>query len=90
MAKLSSTRLTKKATYGEAIVWIAFNDETANRTDPTLVEGSISALLVADLFDVDPRRVAQDVIEVRAQEDANEAAQNADSVGFQDFAPQYR
>lgn len=51
----------KRASYREAILWIADNDEPTSK-DVSEVADMISVLLIADLFAVEPRRVARDVI----------------------------
>jgi hypothetical protein len=53
----------KRASYRHAISWIAENDDTDWLGDNEAGEGihSVSALLVADLFDVHPDKVARDL-----------------------------
>lgn len=50
----------KRASYREAIRWIADNDDTQwlNDDEPMF---SVTAALVADLFDVDTDRVTKDL-----------------------------
>lgn len=54
----------KRPSYRESIVWIACNDETAEM-DPTAISEGVTTLLVADLFGVEPERVAGEVIAER-------------------------
>jgi hypothetical protein len=58
----------KRASYREAVRWIAFNDEPSE-TDAESIEGYISTLLIADIFDVDPSKVAKDVLKERNKHD---------------------
>ena len=54
----------KRASYRAAIFWIANNDDTDwVRADPESALGcpSVTASLVADLFEVDTERVRRDV-----------------------------
>lgn len=57
----------KRASYRAAVEWIAMNDEPS-QTEPRDVAGYISTCLIADLFGVEPSRVARDVIRVRIKE----------------------
>jgi hypothetical protein len=57
--------MKKRASYRFGIAWIALNDETGE-TDVEQVKGFISVLLLADLFDVPPEKVAADVLKFRA------------------------
>ena len=61
----------KRASYREAIQWVADNDGSgdAERLDLEEVSYLVSSLLVADLFGVDPERVGRDVIRKRKQLD---------------------
>jgi hypothetical protein len=54
----------KRASYRFAVEWIALNDD-AVEMDSEEVAASISVALVADLFGVDPEKVAADVIRFR-------------------------
>jgi hypothetical protein len=54
----------KRASYNHAIVWIALNDD-AECTDAAIVAGYMSTVLVADLFDVAAKRVADDIVRYR-------------------------
>jgi hypothetical protein len=54
----------KRASYRTAVQWIADNDEPTI-TDPAEMDGLISVLLVADLFEVESSKVAADVIALR-------------------------
>lgn len=62
----------RRPTYGSAVLWIALNDETAE-TDAERIAQLISVVLVADIFGVEPERVARDVLERRAAELAAES-----------------
>ena len=57
----------KRASYRVGVYWIAINDEPLDG-DPASVAGYISTLLLADLFGVDPQRVAKDVLRQRQKE----------------------
>jgi hypothetical protein len=61
----------KRASYRNAVAWIALNDETTE-IDPQEIRGFISVVLVADLFDVDALKVASDVVRYRMKQ-CNEA-----------------
>lgn len=50
----------KRASYREAIAWLAYNDDTEWLKDTDPVE-SVSTALVADLFGVDVERVTKDL-----------------------------
>ena len=54
----------KRASYREGVYWIARNDEPTEG-DAATIAGLISTLLLADLFHVDPERVARDVLRER-------------------------
>ena len=54
----------KRRGYRFGVTWIADNDDPSE-LDPEVVAGFISALLLADLFGVEPERVAADVIKAR-------------------------
>lgn len=51
----------KRASYRHAVEWIASNDDVT-RMDAAGIAGQISVVLVADIFDVSPERVAGDVV----------------------------
>jgi hypothetical protein len=57
----------KRASYRKAVEWIALNDETAVSEDVDTIAGYISTLLAADLFDIEPERVAKDVLRYRKE-----------------------
>lgn len=50
----------KRASYREAIQWLAYNDDTQWLSDSDPIE-SVSTALVADLFGVDVERVTKDL-----------------------------
>jgi len=54
----------KRASYREGVAWIATNDEP-EESDPEIVQGFISTLLLADLFGVPEEKVAADVLKAR-------------------------
>lgn len=59
----------KRASYRDGVYWIAMNDEPGEE-DQVVIAGFISTLLLADLFGVDPQRVARDVLRLRRKEGA--------------------
>lgn len=59
----------RRASYRAGIAWIAANDEPGD-LEAASVGDSVSVLLLADLFHVDPARVARDVVRARAREEA--------------------
>jgi len=63
----------KRASYREAVQWIADNDEPEDR-DVEAIAGYVSTLLIADLFDVEPERIARDVAKYRARKPPREPA----------------
>jgi hypothetical protein len=54
----------KRASYRFGVGWIALNDETAE-TDVEEIKGQVSVLLLADLFEVEPAKVAADIVDFR-------------------------
>jgi hypothetical protein len=54
--------------YAYAVGWIALNDESGTDEEPEALEGYISVLLVADIYDKPPRQVALDVYNSRSVE----------------------
>lgn len=72
----------KRASYRAAIEWIAMNDSAADDTaadDQVEAERNaayyVSSVLIADLFGVAPERIGADVMRVRRQEAAAQAAE---------------
>lgn len=57
----------KRAGYRHAVQWIALNDGAgdADATNVNAVRSQISVLLIADIFEVEPVRVAEDVVKYR-------------------------
>lgn len=57
----------KRASYRDAIDWIAQNDSGAddNAMDPMVVQELITSVLIADLFDVPTLKVGNDVVKRR-------------------------
>ncbi len=62
----------KRASYRDAINWIAYNDDTT-WLDDVLGDGkicpSVTASLVADLFDVTPEKLIKDLRRAMFQRD---------------------
>jgi hypothetical protein len=56
--------ITRKPSYGDAVLWLAANDETAMH-DANEIDGLTTVLLAADLFGVDPHRLAVDIVRAR-------------------------
>lgn len=58
-----------RASYREAIDWIARNDSAADDSanDPRIVQHLITAVLIADIFCVDYGRVGRDIVRRRAK-----------------------
>jgi hypothetical protein len=54
----------RRPTYRDGVEWVAFNDEPGDLAVED-VAGYLSTILVADLFGVDRRKVAADVVLVR-------------------------
>lgn len=54
----------KRASYRDGIFWLAVNDEPGEE-DPEEIAAFITTILLADLFDVDPKKVAKDVLTYR-------------------------
>lgn len=57
----------KRASYREAIEWVACNDSAADdgNDDPQTVSELVSSHLVADIFAVDVLKVGTDVVRFR-------------------------
>jgi len=58
----------KRASYRHAVEWIALNDEAAIMDVGDIADG-VSTLLIADIFDVPPEKVAKDILKVRERDD---------------------
>jgi len=56
----------RRASYRYGVEWLAENDETS-ATDPDEIASFVTTLLLADLFGVEPARVARDVLRKRKQ-----------------------
>ena len=54
----------RRASYRAGVEWIAANDEPLG-LDPESIAGYISTMLLADLFGVEPARVATDILRKR-------------------------
>ena len=57
----------KRASYKFGIAWIALNDNPGDEEGLEEVSGYISTALLADLFSVHQKKVAQDVINFKAK-----------------------
>jgi len=59
--------MVKRASYRRAVAWIAENDSAGddNALDPQSVAELVTALLIADLFGVEPAKVGRDVVRYR-------------------------
>ena len=59
----------KRASYREAVEWIAQNGGAGDneRLEVDEVSFLVSSVLVADIFDVEPQRVGRDVVRKRKQ-----------------------
>lgn len=60
----------KRASYTEAVYWIAHNDSAADADalDPERVGELVSSVLVADIFDVSAERVGRDIVRIRQRD----------------------
>lgn len=57
--------------YKSAVEWIALNDNPGVAELPETLEGYLTVALVADLFGVDLKRVAEDVANFRERQGAS-------------------
>lgn len=55
----------KRASFREGVAWIALNDSAADQASVEDIAGWVSTLLLADLFQVEPLRVAKAVQRLR-------------------------
>jgi hypothetical protein len=64
----------KRASYREAVAWIAMNDGDGDteRLDPEHCSSLVSTCLIADIFQVPQERVGQDIVRYRAKKDESE------------------
>ena len=69
----------KRASYRDAIDWIAQNDSAADSDahDPEAVAYLVSSVLIADIFGVEPTRVGKDVVARRAKLIAENVTESA-------------
>jgi hypothetical protein len=60
----------KRAGYRHAVQWIALNDGAgdSDATSVNAVRSQVTVLLIADLFEVESSKVAQDVVNYRVTE----------------------
>jgi hypothetical protein len=61
----------KHASYRKGVIWIAFNDNSGedgpdNPAAEENIKGYISVALLAELFGVQPSKVAREVLHIRA------------------------
>lgn len=63
----------KRASYREAIAWVAANDSAGDEDalDPEKVSELVSACLVADIFGVSYEKVGADIVRYRKKHYAN-------------------
>lgn len=63
----------KRASYRDAIEWIALNDSAGDddATDPEVAGCLVTAVLVADLFDVSSEQVGRDIVRYRKKVEAS-------------------
>mgnify|MGYP001591517291 CR=1 FL=1 len=57
--------MKNKKKYWEAVRWVAENDNAGNGDSEDDIAGYVTTLLVADLFDVDNKQVAADIVTER-------------------------
>jgi hypothetical protein len=55
----------QRASYRYAIAWIALNDNLGDDEAEDVLRGYLTVVMVADLFGVEPDRVAADVAKYR-------------------------
>ena len=60
----------KRASYRNAVEWIALMDSAADNDalDPLTVSELVTVGLVADIFDVDPHKIGADIVRYRKRE----------------------
>ena len=56
----------KAASYSDAVEYVALNDDSSE-LDPEKLLGTISIMLVASIFDIDPPQVVKDIIAFRKE-----------------------
>jgi hypothetical protein len=71
----------RRASYREAIDWIAQNDSPADigANDPERVGELVSCVLIASIFGVEPERVGRDVVRCRIRYGIVSALNNEDA-----------
>lgn len=75
---MARERLGKRASYKHAIAWIAANDSAGDDLSQQQCSELVTAVLVADLFEVSSEKVGADIMRARHLNkawDASEAAQ---------------
>lgn len=61
----------KRASYREAVMWLALNDE-AMEFDVDTIDSFVTTKVIADIFGVPSVRVARDILRKRKEEARNE------------------
>lgn len=56
--------VTRKPAYGDAVYWLAANDDTLEH-EPDTIKSLTTVLLAADLFGVEPYSLAVDIVRSR-------------------------
>ncbi len=57
----------KRASYREAVEWIALNDGPgdSDALEPDAIRGNLTVHLIADLFEVPAQKVGEDIVKYR-------------------------
>jgi hypothetical protein len=55
----------KRPSYRQAVAWIGENDAAADGDDPEMIYSYVTVGFVADMFGVDQKKVAEDVVKYR-------------------------
>ena len=55
----------KRASYKEAVRWIAENDNSGNGDNENQIEEYVTTALIADIFGIDAKKVAKDINRIR-------------------------
>lgn len=63
----------KRPSYKKAIAWVAMNDSAADdgALDPAVTQELVSAVLIAEVFDVPTDKVGRDIVAYRQKEAVN-------------------
>jgi hypothetical protein len=72
----------KRASYREAVAWIAINDDAGATyaLDAEHLRIVVTVILIADIFGKDPVEVATDVVKFRAAEAVRRATQTKGAI----------